>query len=211
MIDGRIIQFDIHNRTLSTLFIFGKEERQTIGIEIIHPLEGRPRADRPCQRTHLDLQFGLNLIEQIERILAGAVEFVDEDHHRRFTHAAHLHQFAGLGLDTLGTVDHDNHAIDRRQRPVGILGKILVTGRIENVDLAIFVLKTHHRSGHRNTTLTLNLHEVRSGTPFDLVRLDGPGHMNRTSEKQQLFGQSGLTGIRVTNDGERTSPSYLLL
>ena len=211
LINSRIIQLDIYNRTLSTLFIFGKEERQAIRIKVIHPFKCRSRADRPGQRTHLDLQFGFNLIEQIKWIFTWTVEFVDEDHHRRFTHATHLHQFTGLGLDTFGTVNHDNHTIDSCQGTVRIFGKIFVTGSVENIDLAIFVLETHHRSGYRNSTLTLNLHEVGSGPFLDLVRFDSPRHMNRTSKKQQLFSQSGFTGIRVTNDGERPSPSNLLL
>ena len=202
LIDGRIVQFNVQLHPFGTLLVFGEKQRQPIGIEVVNTFKRGTGADRPRQRTYFDLQFGLDLVEQVERILAGTVEFIDENHHRGLAHTANLHQLTRLGLDTFRTVDHDDHAIDRRQRAVGVFGKILVPRRIEDIDLAILILETHHRGRDRNTPLPLDLHKVRSGSLLDLVRLDGSGHVNRAAEKQQFLGQGGFTRIRVADDGE---------
>ena len=41
--------------------------------------------------------------------------------------------------------------------------------------------------------------------------LDRARHLNRTAEQQQLFGEGGLTGVRVGDDGKGAAPLGLLL
>jgi hypothetical protein len=44
--------------------------------------------------------------------------------------------------------------------------------------------------------------------PRRLAPLDRTRHLDGTPEQQQLFGQGGLAGVRVGNDGERASFAY---
>ena len=46
--------------------------------------------------------FGLDLVEQLERVAAGPVPLVDEREQRQAALAAHLEQLEGLRLDALG-------------------------------------------------------------------------------------------------------------
>ena len=83
--------------------------------------------------------------------------------------------------------------------------------RIKQVVDVIFKLERHHSRGHGNTTVLFDLHKVRTGAALFLFRLNRTGHLNRTPEKQQLFGQGGFTRIRVRNDGEGTATRYLMV
>ena len=90
----------------------------------------------------------------------------------------------------LARVDHHQRGIDRGQRAVGILGKILVARRVEQVDDAVAMLELHHRGGDRDTALLLHLHPVGSRMPRGLAALDRAGELNRAAEQQQLFGDA---------------------
>ena len=158
--------------------------------------------------TNLDLEFGFELVENLERVAPLAVELVDEYNHRSVAHAAHLHEFACLGFHTLRHVDHDNYRINSRQGAVSILGEVLMTGSIEDVDFIIAVVETHYRRCHRDTALLLNLHPVACGGLLDFVRFHGAGYMDCASEKKQFLGESSLAGIRMRDDGESAAAGY---
>ena len=210
LVDRRVVELYVERLSFGRLPVFGEEQRKPVGVQVVHALERRTRADRPGQRPDLNLQLALDLVEQVERVLARAVELVDEDHDRRVAHPAYFHQLARLRLDALSAVDHDDHAVDGRQRPVGVLGEVLVAGGVEDVDLDVSVLEAHDRRGDRDAALPLDFHEVGRGSPLDLVRLDGSRHMDRAAEEQQLFGQRRLARVRVADDGEGSPALYFL-
>ena len=151
------------------------------------------------------MQFLFDLVQQVERVLTVAVHLVDEHDHRSLAHTADFHQLTGLGFHTFCGIDHDDHAIHRRQRTERIFGEILVTGRIEDIDFMTGIVESHHGGCDGDTTLLFNLHPVGSRRLLDLVRLDGSRHMNGASEQQQLFGKSRLTGIRMADNSKRSS------
>src|SRR6266436_3346080 len=90
-------------------------------------------ADGPGDRRGVDAQHALDLIQQLDGRAAIAVELVDEGHDRRVAQAADLHEFDGALLDALGAVDDHQCRVDGGQRAVGVLGEVLVTGRVEQV------------------------------------------------------------------------------
>ncbi len=47
--------------------------------------------------------------------------------------------------------------------------------------------------------------------PPGLSALDRPGKLNSATVQQQFFRERGFAGIRMGNDGKRTSPANLLL
>ena len=56
----------------------------------------------------MNTEFFLCFVYQIERIFAFTVHLVHENHDRRLTHPADLHESASLRLDTFSRVDDDD-------------------------------------------------------------------------------------------------------
>ena len=102
--------------------------------QVIDALQRAAHADRPGDRRALNLEHRFDLVEQIDRLAAVAVQLVDEGHDRRIAQAADFHQLDRALLDALGAVDHHQRRIDRRQRAIGVLGEVLVARRVEQID-----------------------------------------------------------------------------
>jgi len=146
-------------------------------VTVINSLEGRSHSHGPAQGMHPDFQFFFNLIQQFEGILGRPVHLIYKNHHRGLAHAAHLHESARLGLHPLGCIDNDNHAVCCREGTEGILGKVLVTGSIQDVNFLIHVIEAHDRSGHGDTPLLLYFHEIGSGCLPYLIGFHCPGNL----------------------------------
>ena len=151
-------------------------------------------------------RLGLQLIQQIERISSFEVHFIDEHNDRRVAHAANFHQPLGLRLHPFHAVNDQNNTVHSGKRAIGVLRKILVTGSIEQIDLLAEVFEYHHRSGHRNTALAFDLHEVRRCGLGDLVALHRAGCLDGSTKKEQLLRESRFPGIGVRDNSEG-SPS----
>ncbi len=180
-------------------------------FEIKHTLEILAGADRPVHRVGLDAEFPLDLLEQVKRIPRLAVHFVDERKDRDMPHDADLEQLSGLCLDALCRVNDHDRSICCHQRAVGILRKILVSGRIENIDAAAVIFKLHDRRSHGNSALLFDLHPVRDRMTGILLALDGTCHCDRAAVEQQLFSQCGFTGVRVRDDRKGPASPDLFL
>ena len=179
-------------------------------VDVVYAAEGLAARYGECQRPHLDLKLALNLVQQVERILARAVELVDEDHDGRVAHAAYVHQLARLRLDTLRAVYYDDDRIDGRERAVGILGEILMARGVEDVDLDILVVETHDRRCDRDAALALDLHEIGRGALLYLVALDGSCHMYGPAEEEQFLGKGSLSRIGVRYDCKGSALGYFV-
>ncbi len=180
-------------------------------IYIVDTLETVAHVDRPCERADTDLKFLLKLVEDVERVAALAVELVDEDYDRGAAHAAHLHQAAGLRLDTFGGIDHDDYRVNSRERAERVFGEVLVTRSVEDVDLVVTVIESHHGGCDRNATLLLDFHPVGGGGLLDLVALHGTGHMYGATEEKKFLGEGCLTRVGVGDDGECAPAFYFLV
>ena len=190
----------------------GLKQQQALVVQTVHSLEAFAHTDGPTQRPHLDVELRFDFFQQVVGVFPFAVEFVDKGDDGRFAHAAHFHQLFGLDLHALHAVDHHHHTVNGREGAVGVFGKVLVAGSVEQVDFyriaAVLVHKSHHRGGHRDAALLLNLHKVGGGVLGDLVRLHGPGRLDGPAEQQQLFGQRGFARIGVTDDAKGASLGY---
>ena len=164
--------------------------------------KGLAPADRPGDRRGVERQLLLDLVEDLERIAAFAVHLVDEGDDRDVAQAADLEQLQRARLDALGGVDDHDRGIDRRQRAVGVVGEILVAGRVEQVEDVVAILEGHHRGDDRNAALALDLHPVGARLDAVLLGLDLAGKLDGAAEQQQLFGQRRLAGVRVRDDRE---------
>ena len=175
-------------------------------LQIEHALKALAHADRPGDRRAVDLEHRLDLLEQRDRLAHLAIHLVHEGDDRRVAQAAYFEQLDRLRLDALGGIDHHHRGIDRGQHAIGVLGKVLVPGRVEQVDGVIGVVELHHRAGDRDAALLLDLHPVGCRVARALARLDRARHLDRAAEEQQLLGQRRLARIRVRDDGERAAP-----
>ena len=162
-------------------------------------------ADRPGNGSTTYPQYALDLIEQLDRRASVAVELVDESHDRRIAEPADFHQLDRALLDALRAVDDHERRIDGGQRAVGVLGKVLVPGRVEQVDDAALVRELHDRGRDRDSALLLQPHPVGGRMARSLASLDGARHLDRAAEQQELFGQRRLAGVRVRDDRKTAS------
>ena len=80
--------------------VVAASSRRTLAEQIVMvPTKSRPRADRPADRRGVERQRLLDLVDQVERVAALAVELVDEGDDRHVAQPADLEQLAGLRLD----------------------------------------------------------------------------------------------------------------
>ena len=94
------------------------------------------------------------------------------------------------------------------QRAVGVVGKVLVAGRVEQVEDVVAILEGHHRGDDRDAALALDLHPVGARLHAVLLGLDLAGQLDRAAEQQQLFGQRRLAGVGVRDDRESAAARH---
>ena len=174
-------------------------------MDVVDTTEALSHIDRPRKGTYTYLQFLFDLVEEVEGILPLAVHLVDEDHDGSLSHTAHLHQAACLGLYALRSIDDDDDAVDSGEGTEGIFGEVLVTRRVEDVDLVASILEAHDGGSYGDTALFLDLHPVTGSSLLDLVTLDSTSYVDGSPEEEELLGEGGLTSIRVADDSERAS------
>ena len=80
-----------------------------------------------------------------------------------------------------------------------------MAGGVQDVDAEALILELQDGRGDRDAALLLDLHPVRHGGAGVLLALDLPGLGDGPAVEQELFGQGGLTGVGVGDDGEGSS------
>ena len=121
------------------------EQAHAAGGDIIGAEEIAAAADRPGHRRGVERQRLFDFVQQIEGIAALAVHLVDEGDDGNVAQTADLEQLAGPRLDALGGVDHHHGGVDRRQRAIGVFGKVLMARRVQQVEHQALVFERHHR------------------------------------------------------------------
>ena len=116
-----------------------------------------------------------------------------------------------MGFDSFGHIYDDNGLIHGGQRAKGVFCKVLVTGCIQNVDVAILILEGHHGGRHGNPPLLFNFHEVGGCRLLDFIVLDGPGFLDGSPKKEQLFRERRFPCVRVGDNPKGSSAGYFVL
>ena len=196
----RVVETGAADRVHYAVMHAALEQQERVLEQIVGAEKIAAHADRPTRRRHIQRQSLLDLVKQVERVTALAVELVDKGDDRHVAQPAHLEQLLGLLLDAARRVEHHDGAVDRGQRAIGVLAEILVAGRVEQIEDAAIMLEGHHRRADRDAALALDRHPVRAGAPALAAGLDLAGQLDRAAEQQQLFGQRRLAGIRVRDD-----------
>ena len=177
-------------------------QAQVAGAQVVGAGESGGAADRPAYRRGVERQRVGDLVQQLERVAQFAVHLVDEGDDRDVAQAADLEQFARACLDALGGVDHHHRRIDRSQRAVGVLGKVLVAGGVEQVEDAVGVLEGHDRGDDGDAAFPLDAHPVGAGAAALALGADVAGELDGAAGAEEVFGQRGLAGVRVGDDRE---------
>ena len=207
----QFLTVDIDGHVLRDFLLVGREEVEILLIYIIYALKPCALVDGPRERAHGDLQLLLQLVEEVEGVAPLSVELIDEHDDRRLAHTAHRHQLARLRFHALRSVHHDDGGIDGRERAKGVLGKVLVARRVENIDFISVVVELHHGGRYRDAALLFDFHPVAGRGLLNFVVLYGACHLDLPAEEQQLFGQRGLTGVGVRDNGKGAAAFYFLV
>ena len=198
---GRIIQGQLLFRGLFAPF-GPTEQNHLTAAAIDHPPELLTAADRPVDSPGGQLEFRFNFIQKRQGLPAGTIHLVDEGEDRDLAHPTHLKQLPRLRLQALGGVLEHHGVIGRRQGAIGVLGEVLVTRRVEQVDRGGVVVELQHRRSDRDAPLFFQLHPVGGHLALLAAGLHRTGLLNRTAVQQQLFRQGCLASIRMGNDRE---------
>ncbi len=179
---ARIVDAFHHFKILIGAFLARRKQQNFIAQQVIHAAKRFTHAQRPGHRRALDVEHRLDFVQQLHRVARLAVHFIDEGNDGRVAHAAHVEQLDGLRLHTLGRVYDHQGGIHSSQHTIGILGKILVAGGIEQVDHVVAILELHDRAGYRYAALLLDVHPVGSGVATALAPFDRTSQLNRAGE-----------------------------
>src|SRR5690606_18849103 len=95
LIQARVVQALDHFAGLHPLTGGGTEQMDIVVVKMKDALEALAHTDRPSYWRTADFEHILDLIEQLHRLPAFAIELVDEGHDRGGAHAADVHQLDG--------------------------------------------------------------------------------------------------------------------
>jgi len=179
-------------------------------LPIVNALELEPGADRPIDRERPDAEHALQFVQQFERAFHRPIALVHEREDRDTTLPADLEEFPRLRLDALGGIDHHHHRIHRRQDAIGVFRKILVAGRVEQVDAVAVVVELEDGGTDRDPALPFQFHPVGRSGALVLAGGHRSCELHGPAIQQQLLRQRGLAGVRMRNDGERAPFLYFL-
>ena len=180
-------------------------QNQLVADKVVTAEKIFAHADRPAGGRHVERQRFFDVVEQAERVEPFAVELVDKGDNRYVAQAADFKQFFGLAFNAFGRVDNHHRGIDGGQHPIGVFGKIFVSGCVEQVKGYALIVESHHRRGHRNAAFLFHFHPVGAGAPGFAAGFDRAGLLDGAAEQKQFFGKRCFTGVRVGNDGESFS------
>ena len=178
------------------------EHVDALAPAVVHAGEHAVAIDGPRHRIAADAEVGLDVADELERILAGAIALVDEGEDRHAAALAHREQLARAILDAAAVVEEHHGAVGRHQRAIGVLGEVLVARRVEQIDAEADVVELEHARGDRDAALALQLHPVGRRVSLGAAGFDGAGEVNRAAVEEELFGEGGFAGVRVGDDRE---------
>ena len=126
--------------------------------------------------------------------------FMSVSYTHLMTHDTYLKQLDGLRLHALAGIDDHNGRIRCHEGSVRILGEILMTGGVQNVDAESAVIKLQYGGGNGNTSLLFDLHPVGNRVLRRFLALYGARQIDGATVKKKFLCQRRFTGIRVGYD-----------
>ena len=129
----------------------------------------------------MDSENLLDLAHELERVSRLAVHLVYKGKDRDMAHHTDFEQFDGLRLDTFGSVDDHDCGVRCHQGTVSILGEVLMSRGIKDVDAVSLVIELEYGRCYGDTSLLLDLHPVGDCVLCRFASLYGSGKVDRAS------------------------------
>ena len=186
------------------------ENEDLLRLPVIDSLKGLAGPDRPVHRAAGDPKLPLDLVDQLKGVPRLTVHLIDKCKNRNMAAGTDLEKLSRLGLHTLGTVDDHDRRVCRHERSIGVLGEILMAGRVQDINAEPAVIELEDRGSDRDTSLLLDLHPVRNRMSRRRLALYGTCEIDRTAVEQEFFCQCCLARVGVRDDRERPAPSYFV-
>ena len=156
----RIINIDLFDHTFLGTFLCIGEGKDFLCITVKNSSEFLTGTNRPVDRTSSNTKLFFDLIQKIKRIICISVHLIDKSKDRDVSHNTDFKKFTCLCLNTFGTIDDHDCGIRCHQCTVSILGEILMSRCIQNVDTISVIMELKYGRGDGNTSLLLDLHPV---------------------------------------------------
>ena len=141
-----------------------------------HATEVATAADGPVHGVRSDSQHRFDFFHKLKWIAGFAVKLVHESEDGNMAQGTNLEELFGLGFYALCGVDYHNGSICGHESAIGIFGKVLVSGGIQDIYAAAIVVKLQNRRGYGNTAFLFDIHPVGNGVlgaAFPLNRTGG--------------------------------------
>ena len=191
---GKITRFRLNSFLPAVKFT---ESKDRMLLAIVNSLEIPSASDRPVHGIGADSEFLLQFFDQIKRTSRFAVQFIDESEDRNMPHCTDPKEFPRLRFNSFcGIYDHHSR-ICRHEGTIGILRKILMPGRVQDIDAVSFVFKLHHGRSNGDPALLFQLHPVGNRMPGGRFSFYSTCKLNRSAVQKQFFRQGGFACIRM--------------
>ncbi len=165
-----------------------REKQQCAALAVIYALKFLAAANGPVHGVGLNTQFPFQFVQKVKGILGFPIHFIDKGKNRDVPHGADLKKLPRLGFHALAAVDHHHGGVRRHQGAVGVLGKVLVAGSVQNVDTKAVPLELHHGGSNGNAALLFNFHPVGHGSPAVFLAFDRACLSDSAAVQQEFFG-----------------------
>ena len=120
------------------------EEVNFVAVQVHDAAKAAPHTDGPGDGGTVDFQDTFDLVQQLNGIPDIPIQFVDKGQNRRIPQPAHFHQLDGAGLHPLGAINYHECGIHRRQGAIGVLGKVFVARRVQEIYCTVTIGKLHY-------------------------------------------------------------------
>src|SRR5208337_4244808 len=180
------------------LAVVTAEEDSLAFDQVDHALEVRLGPDRQLERYRRQVELGLELLDHVGRIGAGAIHLVDEGDS---WDGIPLHLAIDgdrLRLDASHGAEDQHSSVEHAERPLDLDGEVDVARSVDDVDRLVVPVDSGRSRGDRDPSLLLQLHVVHHG-PFTLDLLD---HVGTARVIEHALRQCGLARVDVGGDSD---------
>ena len=174
-------------------------------VAVVNTFKLFAAADGPVHGIGFNAEHLLDFFQKVKRVLRFAVHLIDKGKNGNAAHGANLEQLFCLCLNAFCRVDDHDGTVRRHQGAVGVLGKVLVSGGIQNIDAGVFIMELQHRRSNRNTALFFNFHPVGHSGACALFALNDTSLLNGAAVEQQFFRQGSFAGVGMRNNRKRAA------
>ena len=137
-----IVELDFRDARLFGVTRIGEVQDAAL-IAVVHAGKLLAAADRPVDGIGVDAELALDLLAELERVARLAVHLIDKGKDGDVAQSTDLEELARLRLDALCAVNDHDGAVRGHQCAVGVLGEVLMSRRVEDVDAVAAVLELH--------------------------------------------------------------------